>query len=174
MIAAGHDGLLAYGYPGNTSGDAGKNNVFLQVALTWLQGDRAPNVLMNTGPKVTFMQYSGELPWLQDKFREWGFQVSTAENLSDREKLKQAAVIVIGNSWSLTLPETDAVQDFVKQGGGLLITGLGWSWQAYELDEQNELRGRKTPASLDAYPMNQLLRRFGAEFGGEYLDRAKD
>ena len=98
----------------------------------------------------------------------------TAENLSDREKLRQAAVIVIGNSWSLTRPEIDAVDDFVKQGGGLLITGLGWSWQAYELDEQNQFRGRKIPASLDAYPMNQLLRRFGAEFGGEYLDRAKD
>src|SRR5205085_6831403 len=55
VIAAGHDGLLAYGYPGNMSGDAGKNNVFVQVALTWLQGDRGPSVLMDTGAKITFM-----------------------------------------------------------------------------------------------------------------------
>jgi len=174
IIAAGHDGLLNYGFPGNRSPDAGKTNVFLEVGLTWLQGDRSPVVLLDMAPKVAFMQNSAQATWLQAKLREWGFRILTTQDLSDREKLNQAAVIVLGNAWFLKPAEIDAVEDFVKQGGGLMIVGLGWSWQAYDLVERQGFKGRPTPASLDAYPMNQLLRRFGAEFGGEVLDRTKD
>lgn len=63
-------------------------------------------------------------------------------------------VLVVGTAWGdFTVAELDSIQQFVASGGGLFITGLGWSWV-------NPNLGR----TLDNYPMNRIATRFGLRF----------
>jgi hypothetical protein len=63
-------------------------------------------------------------------------------------------VLVVGTAWGdFTDAELDSIQQFVISGGGLFITGLGWSWVNPDL-------GR----TLDNYPMNRIATRFGLRF----------
>jgi hypothetical protein len=63
-------------------------------------------------------------------------------------------ILVVGTAWGdFTVAELDSIQQFVASGGGLFITGLGWSWVNPDL-------GR----TLDNYPMNRIATRFGLRF----------
>jgi len=41
-------------------------------------------------------------------------------------------ILILGNDWNGQQPysesEISAIEEFVSEGGSLLITGLGWSW----------------------------------------------
>ena len=64
----------------------------------------------------------------------------------DQNLLSDAGVVFIGNAWGAFMQaELDALNEFLQQGGGLFLMGLGWSWEPH-----NEGR------TLDDYPMNQI------------------
>ena len=70
-------------------------------------------------------------------------------------KLAAGAVLIVGNAWSdFTSNEIDSVGQFVSQGGGLLLAGLGWSWSAYH-----------SGMTMEDYPMTKLA----APYGGRWL-----
>lgn len=63
-------------------------------------------------------------------------------------------VLVVGTAWGdFTTAEIDVIQQFVSNGGGLFLTGLGWSWVNPDL-------GR----TLENYPMNRISTRFDLRF----------
>lgn len=68
--------------------------------------------------------------------------------------LRDYDVYIVGTAWgSFTSAEVDAITQFVSNGGGLFLTGLGWSWV-------NPTENR----TLESYPMNLISRNFGIEF----------
>ena len=56
--------------------------------------------------------------------------------------------------------EFAAIKEYVAQGGGLFLTGLGWVWTSY----------CKQP--IDKYPLNILAREYGVWFKDDYLSDA--
>ncbi|MBM3149960.1 MAG: DUF4350 domain-containing protein, partial [Chloroflexi bacterium] len=92
---------------------------------------------------------------LADALRSQGYQVdalTTAPVTTDT--LAAYDVYVVATSWgNFTSAELDAIVEFVESGGGLFLTGLGWSWV-------NPDQGR----TLDNYPMNILAAPFDIRF----------
>lgn len=70
-----------------------------------------------------------------------------------QEHLEGCGVLVICHRWDpITSAEIDAIVDFVSNGGGLWLFGLGWSYYGY------------VDPNLDNFPMNQIGSRFGVRF----------
>jgi hypothetical protein len=110
-------------------------------------------VLLASGPRQVLPQ--AQLTDLSNEIRGWQFAVDEIEDLGDSTKLSSAGVLVIGNEWGgLRTQEIDAIQQFVKNGGGLLAAALGWSWK--------QPRPGAPIRPIDQYAMNQLFARFGA------------
>jgi hypothetical protein len=146
VIAVGHDGILSYR-------DQNGDNMMLGTALEWLRGDMPQKVLLASGPRQVLPQ--AQLTDLSNEIRGWQFAVDEIEDLGDSTKLSSAGVLVIGNEWGgLRTQEIDAIQQFVKNGGGLLAAALGWSWK--------QPRPGAPIRPIDQYAMNQLFARFGA------------
>jgi len=145
VLTVGHEHMLAYQ---NANGD----NYFLDAGLAWLKGSGAARVVLSAKATDALLQYPTNffnLQVLQNQFAKRGYEVDAVKDLSDASMLAQAGIVMIANSWGgFTPQEVDAVTNFVNGGGGLLAAGLGWSW----------------PHSLAKYPMNQLLKPFGAKW----------
>lgn len=69
-----------------------------------------------------------------------------------------AALIVLEARRAWTDPEIEAVIDFVRGGGGLVLADVGWSWTHYDKRPLSEL------------PANRLIQPFGAAFTDAVLD----
>lgn len=78
-------------------------------------------------------------------------------------------VLLVGNAWSaFSEAEIKAVRQFVREGGGLVVAGIGWSWNqlsghpdfATQFCDANPNSAGKR-ASTDSYPMNDLMEPFG-------------
>ena len=99
---------------------------------------------------------------IQTNYREFanalrsrGYQVEALTTAPvTTEVLTAYDVYVVATSWGTFTPaEIDAIVGFVESGGGLFLTGLGWSWV-------NPDQGR----TLDNYPMNILAAPFNIRF----------
>jgi len=145
VLTLGHEAMLVYQ-------DKNGANVFLNRALAWLQGARPASVILSAKSKDTPVLYRSDTlspRIIQGQLEGQGYQVEKVQDLSDASKLAQVGIVVIPNSWGPFTPaEVNAITSFVNSGGGLLAVGLGWSW----------------PHKLETYPMNQLLKPFGASW----------
>jgi outer membrane protein assembly factor BamB len=66
-------------------------------------------------------------------------------------------VYMVCTSWDAFSPsEISSIVAFVSNGGGLFLTGLGWSWVQYE-------------GPLNEYPMNEIAAPFGIAFMDGYV-----
>jgi hypothetical protein len=162
VLAIGHERILTYRDP------EGKNR-FLEVAMTWLRGENDANVFISAKPTDTLQLFRSKefnLAALHAEFDRWGYEVEEVTDFSSHAGLKKGGVIVIPNSWGNFTPlEVDAIATFVKDGGGLLALGLGWSWRDYgplPLHGQNQGPGHQP--TIESYPMNVLFQRFGASW----------
>jgi hypothetical protein len=82
-----------------------------------------------------------------------------ASGALDAAVLQGVDVLVLATSWAaFPEPELAAIRAFVMKGGGLFLTGLGWSWVSPEMAR-----------TLDNYPMNQVAGMFGIRFLDGYL-----
>ncbi len=73
--------------------------------------------------------------------------------------LSDVGVVLIGTAGGTVLQsESDALVDFVTKGGGLFLTGLGWSWKPYN-----------PPYSLNEYPMNKIAAPYGIRWIDGYI-----
>jgi hypothetical protein len=146
VMAVGHNALLIYH-------DQNGDNPMLGTALQWLRGDKPEKVLLAKGGRQVMQP--NELNDLSNKIRSWQFDVEQIDEFSDYAKLASAGVIVIGNQWGgFRADEINAIEQFVRNGGGVLAAGLGWSWK--QPNPGAPIR------AMDQYAMNQLLSRFGA------------
>ena len=157
ILAVGHEHLIGYQ-------DKAANNYFLEQAMSWLKNNREANLLLSAKPTDTLAIFPGplfSLPVLRNIYSQWNFHTDVLTDLGDSDKLAKTAVLVICNAWGDFTPrEIAAVAKFVTDGGGLLASGIGWSWQQYGPHG----RRNATPTALDTYPMNRLFRNFGASW----------
>jgi hypothetical protein len=164
IFAVAHDGLLDAARIKN--GDA-----FLRRSMGWLRApDGKKDVVIASG-HCEFMAIGTE-DWLLPKLlAAWGYSVRDAPGRIDDRTLAEAGVLIIGNAWTPFLPsETDAIDRFVRDGGGVFLAGLGWSWVASANDPDVTCAGAPPvpePVTLDTYPMNSL----GARFGVRWIDK---
>jgi hypothetical protein len=79
-----------------------------------------------------------------------GYVFNDFSKVVTKDSLKNTDVIIISNSWNtFTASEIAAIKNFVTQGGGLLLCGVGWAYSAYK---------------TGAYPMNTLGARYYMKF----------
>jgi hypothetical protein len=162
VLAVGHDALLQR---------ADTTAPLLENAFAWLDG--------REGGRVGLTTSHGE--WLRDEdanelenqLQGWGFDVQRLDRLVDAANLASLDVLVIGNAWCpLEAEELQAIADFVDDGGGLALAGLGWSWRQYLTDGRFDCPAERQAAAfapdvMANYPMNQIGALFGIEFGTE-------
>jgi hypothetical protein len=144
VVWAGHEG--AWGPAGDGLAD---NDAFRERLLAWLLGD---------GTRVGFaaghgewLQADGCSPELAARLAARGATIGPVAGALDAAALAGQDVVVLGNPWNeLTDAELAALEGWVRDGGGLLVLGLGWSWPMYHADPAGE-----------QYPVNRLGERLG-------------
>ena len=145
VVAVGHDGML--GDQGLSLLDNGK---LMSNIVYWLRGTNASTIQYTTGHG----EWASGLP-LQKFLTNAGFTISGLVCPMTTNSLAMISVLIVGNAWNdFTANEIEAVRQFVAQGGGLLMAGLGWSWGAYHPGK-----------SMEDYPMTQMA----GPYGGRWL-----
>jgi hypothetical protein len=134
------------------------NKVFAKNVVEWLGRFRGRRILFSLGHREW---YGGSN---YDDFRSMlealGYNVTRYYGVLTPEILSQVDILMIGTAWgNFTKDETEAVLNFVRGGGGLLMSGLGWSWPGL---------------TLDNYPMNLLGEYFGIRWVDSYVEDPTD
>jgi energy-coupling factor transporter ATP-binding protein EcfA2 len=161
VLVYAHDGLTSDGQPseGQMSGKRSDNLVFAENALRWLAPAHAsPECARGTKTKILFWEgtYLGieQIKSVKKRIeqREWLLVETKPEQL--RDDLRCAAVLWYASDWyppgDFATTHVPLIERFVRDGGGLLVGGLGWSYAAY---------GPKRP-----YAADELGKPFGFKF----------
>ncbi|MCC6065816.1 MAG: hypothetical protein LM576_07515, partial [Thermofilum sp.] len=149
VVALGHEGFLT-----NEAVALFDNKKFGINIVKWLDKYGTKKVLVTIGHREwlggeNFENFKRELESL-------GYTVTRFSGRISASVLSGVGVVLIGNAWGdFTREEVEELQSFVYKGGGLLLMGLGWSWEPYN-------PGR----TLDDYPMNKI----GEVFGIRWID----
>lgn len=96
-----------------------------------------------------------------EEFRKAGLTVTLLETEIKRNMLKSIEVLLIHSySTAYKKNEIDAITDFVKTGGTLVVATLAWSWtyKAY---------GNKP---VEEFPLNKLGEKLGYQITGENIE----
>jgi len=141
VIALAHEAILS-----NNSILSYDNLTFLTNAIDWL----------NSGSKRISLKQgwinNNNISTLKNTLIADNYSFNTLSGNITSASLANTDVLILGNDWNDTQPyladELTALDNFVANGGSILIAGLGWSW----------------PKSLDLYPMNEVANLFGFEF----------
>lgn len=143
VIAIGHDGALV-----NESMAKYDQLQFMLNSIKWLNKTNKKTILVKNG----WASISNMSTFL-NKLKVDGYTVSTLE---DNSNLTNVGIIIFGNDWNGNVPYNAAfitkIDDFVKNGGGVLMAGLGWSF-----------------GDLNSYAMNSIGAIFGFRFGGDLM-----
>jgi len=126
------------------------NMKFILNAVKFLDKQNTNKILIDKGHEDWLDLSYG----LVDSLTNHGFVVETTNAKLNSGNLAGYGVLIIGNSWGEYMPiEYTSVESFVKNGNGLFLMGLGWSWVGYHQDQ-----------TLEDYPMNQFAKLFGLKF----------
>jgi len=102
---------------------------------------------------------SGNLEILIQNLEDSGYVVQTLTGEITFNTLCQYSALVVGTAWGVfTQEEINAIEIFVRKGGGLMLTGVGWSWVAYHPE-----------SSIEEFPMNQIASRLGSFFNNDII-----
>ena len=181
VVAFGHDGFLTNVVPhlglleGSNSASTGNtafdNDDFLIEVINWVgrYGDLDVKIATNHNEWANWLT----LAPLREILVETGYSPSRIDGVITSSELRNAGVLILGNAWGeISDDEISAIHNFVENGGGLIMAGLGWSWLSYA-DNPNfdtALRGKVgVKPSLDNYPMNKLAKAFGIQWGDNVI-----
>ncbi len=165
VVAIGHDGLLRDDQEVLT----GDNLTFALNAVRWVEDvDTGAVAFADTGGTVWVNEASASI--LTGALRDDGFEVITKTSLLD---LSDISVLIIGNSWQyLSAQEYAEIADFVADGGGLILAGLGWSW--YELvfpTDAAPTSERLDNVGIPVYTMDVIGIQFGIQWpSDQFID----
>ena len=130
VLAIGHEGLGADQNVGDHD-----NLKFLFNAVKWLNPvDK--NVTLKTG----WLNDGNTTLW-QDTLRSDGYAINYlfGETEITSNELSNTDILILGNDWNgqqaYLDSELSAIEEFVSDGGSLLITGLGWSWPGVSIND---------------------------------------
>ncbi len=150
-LAWGHDSFLMD--KANGLFDTLKLNL---QAVAWMDGAGTK--------KAAFLTGHGELARtsrsrvLTSALRARGYKVTDIPGRITVSSLSGIGVVIIGNAVKdFTPSELNVLETYVKNGGGLLLAGLGWFWKPYH------------HRPLDQYPMNVLGERLGIRWLDGYV-----
>ena len=87
--------------------------------------------------------------------------------IPDSAKLEKTSVLILTHKVQLARGDAEAVRSFVDQGGGLLVTGYGWVYAMYDVNKGQPVSGAAAEKILDQYPINLVMRQFGARWTNE-------
>jgi len=119
------------------------NKIIMKNISNWLNQGHSKRIAFSTG--------HGE--WLQTEssgfytslLKEMGYSIEQIDNLV-YDNLKEIDILIVGNAWkNFKDQEILDVESFVKNGGGLYLDGLGWSWIVYHQD-----------LTINDYPMTKI------------------
>ena len=149
VVALGHDGFLI-----NEAIVLYDNKKFGDNIIAWLDKQNLKTILLTTGHSE--WQGGANSDSFKLELEPKGYTVTRYSGSISSSALSGISVVIVGNAWgAITQQEILALQNFVSGGGGLLLMGLGWSWEPYNQG-----------STLDDYPMNQL----GEVFGIRWID----
>lgn len=168
VMAVAHDGVL-------NGLDSARSEGFLKRGVQWLAGSHgSPSILIASGhcewlPTLT-------PGWtLPARLAAWGYSVNDLPGDIDDAKLDGAGVLIIGNAWGdLADSEINAIERFVSRGGGLLVAGLGWSWQSFSTEPGFDCLGQaksQNVEDLSTYPMNRTVKPYGMQWTEATIDK---
>lgn len=144
--------ILAFGHGGTIVNPGVRDNArFLRNAAAWL--DVAP------GQRIGYTTGHGEWigggnlgPWAAD-IAAAGFTLEAVASPLTAASLAGISVLLVGDAWGTISPsEVDAVEQWVAAGHGLMLFGLGWSWDAYH------------PGAFEDFPMAKLAAPYGVRW----------
>jgi len=154
VVAMGQEGYACWGLAELD------NSRFMLNAIKFLDSQNTRKVLIDKG-HADWLDLSSGLP---DSLRKYGYTVDTITSKINAASLQSYGVFIIGNAWNDFLPmEYTAVEEFVNNGKGLFLMGLGWSWVAYH-----------PQSTLEDYPMNKFAIKFGLKFVNDTMQDPSD
>ncbi|MHC4448219.1 MAG: hypothetical protein ACYSXF_10640, partial [Planctomycetota bacterium] len=123
VVIVGHGGVL-------TNTDVLDNGAFALNVMSWLNVAGTGDLRYTTGHGE--WNTGAALSGLGDLVAGEGMSLSAVPAPIDATALTGVSVVIAGNAWSdFTAGEVEAVRQWVEAGGGLLLIGLGWSWEPY-------------------------------------------
>jgi|GEM_PF-1502244 len=132
------------------------NRVFARNVIEWLSRLNRSKILVSRGHSE--WDFGPGFDEFRRMLENLGYNVKLYYGSLTPEILSNYDVLLIGTAWgNFTQEEISAILNFVNNGGGLLLTGLGWSWPP------------KNP-TLDNYPMNIIGEHFGIRWIDSYIE----
>ena len=157
VVLIGHDGLLSDMGLGQLD-----NSRFMLNLILWLNETGQRKALSSAGHGE--WDNIGNMNTLGGLLSSNGFTLNSASTPLNATNLALASVLIIGNAWgSFTTNEIEVVRQYVANGGGLLLAGLGWSWVAYH-----------SGTTLADYPMTQMAAPYQAGWLDGYISDPTD
>jgi hypothetical protein len=140
VVVFGADGIFG-------AGELLDNARFLQNVVAWLDGAGSKAVRYTTGHGEWIQTFND----LALRMASNGYVFTALPDTISASQLATSSVLIVGNAWqAFTSNEVDAVRQFVENGGGLCLLGLGWSWEPYH-----------PGSTIEQYPMMALAAPFG-------------
>jgi hypothetical protein len=152
FIALGHDGLLI---------DPSANDNFTANILNWLgNGYKHKKVAVYThlGRWFNKDRLSAKA---KDLLTSRGVEIADLDSQVTDEDLKECdLLIIVRPSRIIDQKEIRSIVSYVEQGGSLLMTGMGWFWEA-----QNKTH------DISHFPLNRLGEHLGFEYSRTSVDK---
>lgn len=149
VFAMGHEGHFGPNL------DKEDNQRFAKNVIQWLDiaGNRRICV------RRTQWSFGIEGGLIQElKIAEYTIHLVVKEDELTEDDLMDCDVLVYSTRWNpITEKEIETVIGFIKNGGGALLTGLGWSYKGYVNQDLKE------------FPMNKIAMRLGLMFEDGFL-----
>lgn len=141
VMILGHEGILT-----NNSISSADNLSFLLNTMDWL----------NTGNQRIALKQgwvsNSNTSLFQNAIVANGYTFNSLSGQISSGTLANVDILILGNDWNgqqaYQSSELSAIDNFVANGGSILIAGLGWSW----------------PQAMSLYPMNAVANLFGLNF----------
>lgn len=145
VIACGHGTIV--GLPAVFD-----NNTLRLNMIRWLTGQGNTNVAFTSGHGE-----GGGPTDLRNLLVQNGFQTLMVNAPVTSNQLATAGALVIDARLDFTTNEIEVVRQFVQAGGGLCMSGLGWSWMSYVTN------------NMSLYPMVKLAAPFQITWLDDYV-----
>jgi len=143
---------LAFGH-GGTLVETGvrDNGLFALNAAAWLDVPGGKRIGYSTG-HGEWLRDGGPNGWAA-ALAPHGYTAVPVAGPLDAAALAGVDVLLVGDAWGTIQPaEVEAVRAWVADGHGLLMVGLGWSWDAYH------------PGAYEDFPMHLLAAPYGVRW----------
>ena len=150
-VAFGHDGYVDAATLGVA--DTGR---FMLNAVRWAAGTGGGGAGAKDPPRVAVLHQAGLVGYLREK----GIPAEDLTGADWRDRLKGFQVLCVNPVRLTADADTAAVSEFAKQGGGLILVGLGWGWQ--QLNPAKDL--------VNDHPGSRLLAPAGIVWADGTLD----